>query len=282
VLCLLLGFGAFHELAPWALLHELPIFASQHVPSRFHYPMLLMLGVAFVASNAALFEAHAQRRRWLDLALLVPVAVFAWDMARFSRTPFEQAFWMRAPETIRRAEIFEHRTRPPIDYLQPDWSGAMLLAMFANTGVVRCYGVDPNFKPAAVGKDSRRYRGRAYVEDGVVESPRAPRAKVVEWTPNRAVIAVHDVEPGALVVYNMNYDPSWRADGAPALNHGGLVAGRLAPGAKSVEFRYFPRTLAWTLPICLLTLLGCALRRRHLERLLGRAARAPATPAERS
>jgi hypothetical protein len=30
LLCLVLGFGAFHPLAPWALLHRVPVFASQH------------------------------------------------------------------------------------------------------------------------------------------------------------------------------------------------------------------------------------------------------------
>jgi hypothetical protein len=36
-----LGVGAFHEYAPWTLLHKLPIFSSQHVPSRFVYVAIL-------------------------------------------------------------------------------------------------------------------------------------------------------------------------------------------------------------------------------------------------
>jgi hypothetical protein len=270
ILCLLLGFGAFHPLAPWALLHELPIFASQHVPSRFHYPMLLMLGVAFIASSAELFEVWQKRFRLLDLALLLPVLLLAWDMARFSRTPFEQAFWMRAPEKIARAEPFVHRLRSPVQYVRRDWAEPMLLAMFANTGVIRCYGVDPLFKPSAKPVGSRDYRGLVYVEhaDAAAEDPTASRASVTEWTPNRAVVEVEGAHPGALVVYNMNYDPSWRANGAPAINHHGLVAAPASSGDERIEFRYFPRTLAWTLPLCLVTLLACVLRRRHGEALL--------------
>jgi hypothetical protein len=286
VLCLVLGFGAFHAYAPWTLLHELPIFASQHVPSRFHYPMLLMLGAAFVVGSAALVEAQSRRFRFLELALLVPVAVFTWDMARFSRTPFEQAFWMRAPETIPRAELFEHRVRPPVDYVQRDWAGAMLLAMFANTGVIKCYGVDAKFKPSAAAAESTRYRGRAFVKTARPVDP-APRAEVVEWTPNRAVVVLEHAPPGSFVVYNMNHDPSWRANGAPALSQRGLVAAKVEPGMTRVEFSYFPRTLVWTLPLCLLTLLGCCVRRRHVTWLAQRFARLrgrsePASPAERS
>jgi hypothetical protein len=268
VACLLLGFGAFHELSPWALLHELPIFASQHVPSRFHYPMLLMLGAAFVASSAELVEAQEKRRPWLAFVLLLPVAVCAWDMARYSRTPFEQAFWMRAPATIPRVEPFEHRARSPVHYVERDWAEPMLLAMFANTGVIRCYGVDPSFKAATRAAGSAGYRGRAYVklERNEREDAERPLAQVVEWTPNRAVVEVRGARPGALVVYNMNHDPSWRANGEPAVNHLGLVAGHTRAGNERIEFRYYPRTLRWSLPLCLITLAACVLRRRHLER----------------
>src|SRR5579859_2208872 len=37
---LVLGFGAFDPHAPWPLLHHLPVFQSQHVPSRWMYPAI--------------------------------------------------------------------------------------------------------------------------------------------------------------------------------------------------------------------------------------------------
>lgn len=265
-LALLLGFGAFHPLAPWALLHHVPLFSSQHVPSRFHYPMLLLLGAALLAFAGKRLDPRIERRPWLDFVFLLPVAVFVWDMARFSRTPFEQAFWMRAPDHIPRVEPFEHRLRPPVNYVQRDWAPPMLLAMFANTGVTQCYGVDPAFKPSARAKGSLGYRGRAYVEG-------QGEAEVIEWTPNRAIVAVRGAPPGALVVYNMNYDPSFRADGEPAIDHDGLVAARLRPGATSVEFRYFPRTLPLALVLCLATLALCLTPRRVYGGLRQRAAR---------
>jgi len=250
LLCLLLGFGAFHPLAPWALLHRLPLFASQHVPSRYHYPMLLMFGASFVLVAGEYLAPKLARHPWLDVALLLPVALFAWDMARFSRTPFEQAFWMTAPERIARAPLFEQHFSPQVQYVRRDWAEPALLAMFANKGIVKCYGVDPNFVPSAVPIESRQYRGLAFV-DG------PGSATVVAWTPDHAVVDVKGAEPGALVVYDMNYDPSWRAAGKPALAAYGLVAARLSAGDERVEFRYFPRTFAFSLPLAALTLLAC-------------------------
>jgi hypothetical protein len=257
LLCLLLGFGAFHPNAPWALLHELPFFASQHVPSRFHFPMLLLLGAAFVALAATHVDALVKHRPWLDLVLLVPVAVMAWDMARFSRTPFEQAFWMEAPRSLRRAASFEHRLNPPAHYVRRDWAAPILLAMFANQGVIRCYGFDPDFEPGAIPKESENYRGLAWVAEG------AGNARVVEWTTNRAVVEVSGASSDTVVAYDMNYDSSWRAGGEPALDFDGVVAGRLAPNTTRIEFRYVPRTLAVSVPLFLATLAGCVWRRRY-------------------
>jgi hypothetical protein len=263
--------GAFHPVAPWALLHELPLFASQHVPSRFHYPMLLFLGAAFVLGTRQALEARIRTRPWLDAALLLPVALFGWDLARYSRTPFEQAFWMRAPETIERAEVFEHRARSPVAYIARDWAEPALLPMFANTGVTRCYGVDPSYKPRAIPKGSRSYPGPVFVDgDG--------DAELVAWTPNSATVELTAVTPGDLVVYNMNHDPSWLANGEPALSHRGLVAGRVPANGSRLEFRYRPRTLVWSLPLFLLTLGVVLVPRRAVSALLQRARRRPPPP----
>jgi hypothetical protein len=248
LLCLFLGFGAFGPHAPWALLHRLPLFASQHVPSRFHYPMLLMLGAAFVLTLDQILAPLLAKKPWLDLVLLVPVALMAWDMTRFSRTPFEQAFWMRAPETIPRAEQFEQRVNPPRQYIVRDWAQPVLLAMFANTGVLACHAVDPSFVTTVIPVGSPEYRGLAFTEgDG--------QARVTEWTPNHAVVEVSGGHPGELLLYDMNYDASWRAGSEPALDARGLVATRLTSGDERVEFRYFPRTLYWSLPLALLSAL---------------------------
>ncbi|MFZ5895314.1 MAG: hypothetical protein ACOY0T_29930 [Myxococcota bacterium] len=246
--CLLLGLGDFHAYAPWRLLHRLPPFSSQHVPSRFHYLMVFFLGLACVIALAPRLERWLKRRPWLDLVLLLPLALYVRDLVNVNQRPFEQAFWMRAPDNIPALFPFEHHRDAPVSYVQRDWAAPMLLAMFANTGVIRCYGADPSLKVGAVAADAPNYEGNAFVADG------PGRAEIIEWTPNRASVRVRGAEEGALVVYNMNYDVSWRADGAPALEVEGRVAARLLPGRDSIEFSYFPRTLKYSLPIFLLSI----------------------------
>jgi hypothetical protein len=263
LLCMFLGFGAFHAYAPWTLLHELPVFASQHVPSRYHYPMLLMLGAAFVVCANEWLAPRLARRPALDLLLLVPVALMAWDMARFSRTPFTEAFWLTAPSEIPRSPLFEQELEPPVQYVRRDWSPPMLLAMFANVGVTHCYGVDPRFVPGAIPAGVSEYRGLAFVGG-------EGQARVTAWTPNHAEVAVSGARPGELLFYDMNYDASWRANGEPALDVDGLVATRLTAGSERVTFRYFPRTLRFSLPILLLTLLACFWRTESKKRLEAR------------
>ena len=254
---LLLGFGAFHLNAPWTLLHQLPVFSQQHVPSRFHYPMLLLLGLAFLTVVGGPVDRWLRLAPALDLLLLLPLSLFCMDVGRVARQPFEQAFWMEQPDQIPALPLFEHHTNSPVNYLHRDWAPPMLLSMMANTGVIKCYGVDPHFVPAAVAVDAPGYRGRVYIADG------SGSAQITDWSPNRAQVRVAGAAAGAVVVYNMNYDPSWRADGKPALDYHGLVAARLTGNETVVSFRYFPRTLRFTLPLFILTLAGCVLAFRR-------------------
>ncbi len=251
LLLLLLGFGAFHESAPWSILHQLPVFASQHVPSRWHYPMLLLWGLAFLTAVGPYVDRWLDRFPALDLWLLLPLALFCMDIGRVARQPFEQAFWMEKPEHIQALPLFEHHTNGSVNYLRRDWAPPMLLSMMANTGVIACYGVDPSFKPGAVAADAPGYRGRVYVEG-------AGAAEISDWSPNHALVRVAGAQAGSLVVYNMNYDPSWSANGVPALDYRGLVATRLTGDVAQVDFRYFPRTLPYSLLLFSCTLFGAA------------------------
>jgi hypothetical protein len=268
LLLLLLGFGAFHENSPWALLHKLPVFASQHVPSRFHYPMVLVLGLAFVSFASRYLDRALVNRRWLDVPLLGIVFLIGLDVTRVSQRPFGQAFWMEAPDRIEGPKIFEHKTNPPVYYKKSDWAGPILLSMFANTGVIRCYGIPDFAGVGAKAADAPGYKGRAWLpyDSGTAE--------VVRWSPNHATVEVKNAQPGALVVYNMNWDASWRADGKRADKHENLVATHLAPGQTRVVFRYFPRTFKGSVPLFFLTLGLCIgipwyLRRRKRKRESG-------------
>ena len=81
-LCFALGLGSFHPDAPWPLLHHVPVFKSQHVPSRWMYPALLLLLVLMAAAVEAGLRRSGWLRAWLEVAALAGVAWIARDVAR--------------------------------------------------------------------------------------------------------------------------------------------------------------------------------------------------------
>jgi hypothetical protein len=196
-------------------------------------------------------DRWVRRSPFVDLLLLILVAAIVSNVTQISRRPVDQAFWMEAPPNIERAERFEHRFESSVNYVRRDWAPPVLLPMMANTGVIRCYGVPESFTRGAQAKDRPGYLGMAYVTQGEGE------AKVERWSPNGAVVRVEAATPGSLLVYNMNFAPHWRANGKPALVYQNKVAVRLDGGEEVVEFRYFPYSLYKSVPIFLLTLLGC-------------------------
>ncbi len=255
VLLLLLGFGAFHPSAPWTLLHaHAPLFKSQHVPSRFLYPAVLVLSVVAASGVGRFIDRRARRLPWLDFVLALAVCVIAVDVALVAQQPMRQAMWMQAPD-IPAGRSFHFERNPPFHYKKRDWAGPMLLSMMANTGVLNCYGVPraKGFKPGAVAKrDRRRYRGEAHLRD--LGGRAAAGVAVVEhWSPNEVRIKLDGAKAGSLLVYNMNYRRGWSSDVGPAEPFRGAVAVRLPPATSSVVLSYRPPGLWWGLWACLLT-----------------------------
>lgn len=262
---LLLGMGAFHPRAPWTLLHQLPVFSSQHVPSRFLYPAVLLLMLAFVGFASSHLERLIVGNRWVDLLLLVPVGAIALDITAVGRKSTEHSFYMEAP-SIKPNPEFHHQTSSPYNYVPGDWAGASLLATFANVGIIGSYGLPP-LEPGAIAASAPEFRGEAYVVGGAD----AGSAKVVHWTPNTATVEYSRAKAGSLLVYNMNFEPSWRVDGKAAVDYRHAVATPLAGGSGRVEFKYYPRMLNWGLVAFALT---CALAFGGKFHVLSRASRA--------
>jgi hypothetical protein len=248
---LVLGLGAFHAWSPWALLHRIPPFSSQHVPSRFLFPMLLVAALPFASWGEELLRGAGGRRRWLEPILLAAVALLVLDAALVGKRTFATAFLMEPPATIGLAQPFEHRKKPSVRYPVPDWAPPVLLSMMANQGVTECYGVPGSLRKGARAAEDVDYRGPAWLADG------PGSAEVVAWSPNRALVRYRATRPGSLLVYNMNFDPSWQAGGGPALEHGNAVAARVPSSEGVLEFRYAPRSMRYSLWLPPLTLASC-------------------------
>jgi hypothetical protein len=250
-LALLLGMGSFHAAAPWALLHRLPGFSSQWVPSRFLYSMVLFFAVCFAAAIGRAFDRQIEHRPWLDLLALVPALALAMDIALVGRHIDEDAFRLIKPPIVEQPEFY-HARRAVYRYVQPDPQAApVLLGMFANLGQVEGYGTPLFTGGSSIAKGSPKYRGEAFIAEG------PGQARIVAWSPNHAEVDVEGALPGSLLVYNMNFDPSWRAGAEPAIEWNGLPAARLSGGAERVSFRYRPRTLTYGVAMFCVTLAAC-------------------------
>ena len=256
-----LGFGAFHENAPWPLLHKLPVFQSQHVPSRWLYPAVLVLGLVFAAVIGQLLD---RRRFWIaavgDVALLALVAFVAADIAPVSALPMKRVFWMQLPD-IHVEPTFHQETTVPasLRYVVSDWSLPALPAMMSNIGVLECYGVAglsvynrnaQGFVPGmgAKGRGDPAYHGEAYVVGG----PSQPR--IESFTPNEVVVDVDDAKPGDVLVLNQNYYAGWSVNGKQIANHEDKVATTLQGGHERLVFRCGAPGLGFGLVIFLLTI----------------------------
>jgi hypothetical protein len=266
VLFVVLGFGAFHPSAPWTLLHEhAPVFRSQHVPSRFLYPAVLVLGLV-VASGLGRLTDRISRRVMAADAIVASVALaLALDVASVAKLPMKEAMWMVAPPDIPESRPFRHAKKPPFHYVRRDWAGPMYLAMLGNTGVLDCYGTPPFEERGAISHKDRRYRGEVFFEQAELG-----RASLVGWTPGSAEIEVEGVTEDARLVYNMNFDPGWQAtvDGLPepVASSGHRVSLRVPAGARRVRLAYTPPRLWVGLAVFAITLAAIAayaVRRRR-------------------
>jgi hypothetical protein len=265
-----LGMGAFHPAAPWSLLHTAPVFRSQHVPSRFLYPAVLVLAALAAHTLSRWLERPLRQRPFLDAALLVPVAWLAADVARVARQPMGEAMWMVAPARIE-AGPFRTVEEAPVHYVRRDWAGPMYLAMKANLGVRNCYGAPPFEPKGARASDRPGYRGEAWL--ALPNGEHVPHAgRVVDLTPNRIDVELDPTPEGALVVLNQNHDPGFsashgtRAEPAEVSELEGAVAVRVPAGTTSLRLRYRARGLPLGLALAALAAAACAWLVRRASR----------------
>jgi hypothetical protein len=266
--------GGFHQLTPWRMFHLLPLFKSQHVPSRWLYPAVVALACAAVAGGERWLARMGERRAFLEVVLGFTAVAVALDMGVVAREPIAQSFVNPAPAMDDRTPPFHmvHRLPPQDGYQSclPE-DVATLPGVFDNVGTLECdtyAGVHMSHRDeegrmpgvGAWGEDDAEYRGEAYVAEG------GATARVVSWTPNDVEVGVDHGRPGDHVVLNQNWDPGWAADGAPAIPYRDAVASVLSAPTQTVHFRYWPRPLGWGLALLAATAGSVALwllRRRE-------------------
>lgn len=268
-----LAFGNFHPAAPWNLVHELPIFQSQHVPSRWLYsaPLLLACATAPLFDRALRWRPRA--RFALEPLLLVGVALVASDIAKESRYPLSHAFTLDLPPgaSQRAAEFHQLKNVPPeLSFAVRDYYAPSLPAEMAGIGTIECgtfpglhsrnRNSDPGPGQGAKGLGDPDYRGEAYTASG------KGSARIVEFSPNAITVEVDDATPGDVLVLNQNFDAGWSADGERTKNWHDAVATDVRAAHQRVRFRYVPRTLPAALVAFALTVAALVFGRRLARR----------------
>jgi hypothetical protein len=263
---LLFVMGGFHQLTPWRLFHLLPIFKSQHVPSRWLYPAVVAFACAAVSGGERWLARAGERRAFFEVVLAFAAVVVALDMGLVARMPIAQSFVNPAPAMLDAVSPFHmvHRLPPRDGYQRCGWDVATLPGVFDNVGTLECdtdNGLQIMLRDeegrmpgvGAWGDDDAQYRGEAYVAEG------GATASVVSWTPNAVDVRVEGARRGDHVVLNQNWDPDWAADGARAIAYHDAVASVVSAPTQTVHFRYWPRPLAWGLALFAVTAASIAL-----------------------
>jgi hypothetical protein len=244
---IVLGFGTFHEYAPWPLLRMAPIFKSQHVPSRWLYPGTLVLSLVFVTMMERFLVKTRMLRALFELALLAAAAWVARDIGTIARLPLAEMFTSHMPTIPMETSEFhtDAHVADKYEYDAVSYGQGTLPSEIANVGQIDCMifpGLNIFVKDAhgiikgmgAKGRGDPAYRGEAYTASG------KGKASLVHFTPNAMTVRVEGGTPGDLVVLNQNWDGGWRGDGVQAVAYHDAVAVPITSPDETVLFRYRP------------------------------------------
>jgi hypothetical protein len=284
ILLVLLGFGAFHEYAPWTKMHLLPIFKSQHVPSRWLYPATLVLSLVFASALERGLRRLGRVRPAADFVLLACAAWISVDVALVARLPMAEMFGAHMPKVEERTAEFHTEAKVSAQYSYDGISYGIpsLPAEIGNVGEVECM-IFPGLsifardsKGVVVGLGAKgmgdpAYRGEVFTASG------KGRATLDRFTPNAFTVTVENAPHGDLVVVNQNWDNGWRANGVPVIDYRDVIATPVTAPYQTIVFRYRPRSWWLSLGILTVTLSAIAatyaLRRRERLTASDRSAR---------
>jgi hypothetical protein len=254
-----------HPITPWRLLHLLPLFKSQHVPSRWLYASVTVLACCAASGADRWLRRAGARRPALEALLGFAAMVLALDMGSVAREPIAQSFVNPSPPVPAAVGPYrlEHRLAPRPDYVPGLWDVSTLPGVLENVGTMECdtdNGLhslrrDPEGRMPGVGAyadNDPDYRGEAFVVE------RAATTTVSSFTPNEVDVRVEGAQPGDHLVLDQNWDPGWTANGVPTVALRDAVATVLPGASESVVFRYRPRALCWGLALFVLTVLAIA------------------------
>ena len=230
--------GNVRRFSLFAALHELPVFRSLHVPSRFLYPAAVVAAFLVVAFLVELRRWIPPRWRTAAVGAEALVALFvAADLFLTTGPRLQQGAAAMLP--LHRASA-DYRLAANTNYSQlPDFP-------LRGTGTTECYGGFEWPVSRALWTAGTQYR---------LDPGDAGTVSRLRWSPSSLTFRVSLSQPAMLVV-DQNYDRGWSATVGAPVPHDGLLALPLPAGEREVVLRHRPEGFALGLG---LTLLGLAL-----------------------
>ncbi|MFL5400840.1 MAG: hypothetical protein ACJ79P_23310 [Myxococcales bacterium] len=221
VLLLLLwcALGDVPGLSLFRLLHELPIYRSLRVPSRFFYPATIFLALLAATALTAIGRARSSFARAAQIAIVAFVAV---DVISANAPRLQQGAGLPVP-----------LASPSRDFHQEARVDYRLLPLFPQRGIgtAACYG----------GFDWPVSRALWFgrVAQQRVEPVTAGSAELLRWSPSELRLRISLEAPARLIV-NQNFDPGWQASRGTVLAVAGLLAVDLDPGEHELILKHRP------------------------------------------
>lgn len=205
--------------SPWALLHQLPLFASLRIPSRLLLVTVLTVGML---AGFGLDRFVRRDRGWRMAVTIALLSTATVDLLLVGPPNLQHLFDLPS--------VARERSSTFVQVRREDYRHMYSLAR-AHMGALTCYEpLRPEVFPAGVNEAG--YRGEHYMlGSGHVTS--------VEWSPNRLRFAVVSGGPDVLVI-NSNYNASWQvvSGRGRTVNHEGLLGVEVPAGSQELVIAY--------------------------------------------
>ncbi|HMD05051.1 MAG TPA: hypothetical protein VKG68_07230, partial [Candidatus Binatus sp.] len=238
VVFLALATGQRARYSLWDLLHELPIFSSSRLPSRFLIPFTLAVGMLASFGSDAVLKRF---KTWGVYVVCLTLCAMLIDFWQVSVPNLHYVVWgdLYYPAAV--SSSFRQ--------VQDQSNTHMFATSLADEGSLNCYEYTAIGTPAA-GFNEPTYRGEQYLLG-------AGSVTLSRWTPNRLEYAV-DAQAPTVMVVNQNYDPWWRVTSGPGqtLSQDGLLAVRVPAGKSQIVLRYVSMAAIYGMIISILTALA--------------------------
>jgi hypothetical protein len=235
--------------SPAALIHHVPPFPSERVPSRFYIPAVLAIAVLAGFGIDTIIASMPRAGAVVAVMLLLIDLADAWIVG----TP-NLRYALRG---IRVEPSFS--ATAPFRQVTVPYDATTLDSIVANRGVANDKYCVAGAEPSAVLLPADRgYRGEEFLV------PADGRVTRLEWSPNQLAFDI-DVSAPATLAINQNFDRYWRlgAGDGTVVDAGGLLAVRVPPGKQEVVLRY--RDLSWLGAIVTMLTVVIAIMLRRLE-----------------